>query len=147
MIDLSDEKAMLAFGARLAKQMRAGDIIALSGDLGTGKTTLARGILAGLGHDGEVPSPTFTLVQVYDSPRLLLPTWHVDLYRLEKAEEVDELGLDEALDEGALLVEWPERMGAALWPDALKLQIEGVGDEPRVLTADVPASWEKRWPR
>lgn len=150
MIDLPDEAATQALGARIAAVLRPGDVVALSGDLGAGKTTLARAILAGLGHAGEVPSPTFAIVQPYDPPDLRIPVWHVDLYRLEHAEEAAELGLDEARREAALIVEWPERLGDALWPDSLRLELTvapRAGDRPaaRRLTATVPPAWEDRW--
>lgn len=146
MIKLTGDAAMRGFGARLAAKIRAGDIVALSGDLGAGKTTLARGILEGLGLAGEAPSPTFTLVQSYDVPEVRLPVWHVDLYRLTGPEEAEELGLDEALEGGALLIEWPERLEGRLWPDTLVLRITGAGGEGRALTAEVPPAWESRWP-
>jgi tRNA threonylcarbamoyladenosine biosynthesis protein TsaE len=133
-----------AFGRRLAAALAPGDVVALFGDLGAGKTTLARGLLAGLGHDGEVASPTFPIVIPYDS--LALPVWHVDLYRIEDPGELEELALDEALQDGALIVEWPERMGAALWPDALRLTLKREGKGARALTAGVPPAWETRWP-
>ena len=108
-----------------------------------GKTALARGFIEGLGHGGEVPSPSFALVQPYDElePRV----WHVDLYRIEKRSEIDELGLDSAFD-AVLLVEWPERAGEQAWPEALALSLEFGPDGDRILTAKVPPSWEGRWP-
>jgi tRNA threonylcarbamoyladenosine biosynthesis protein TsaE len=133
-----------AFGLRLARELRAGDVVALFGELGAGKTTLARGILAGLGHDGEVASPTFPIVIPYET--LALPVWHVDLYRIEQPGELEELALDEALRDGALIVEWPERMGEALWPHSLRLSLHRTGEGARALTAGVPAAWEARWP-
>jgi tRNA threonylcarbamoyladenosine biosynthesis protein TsaE len=133
-----------ALGQRLAAQLRAGDVVALFGDLGAGKTTLARGILAGLGHDGEVASPTFPIVIPYETLRL--PAWHVDLYRVEDPAEVDELALEEALEDGLLILEWPERMGLALWPQSLRLTLRREGEGARALTAEVPAAWEARWP-
>ena len=133
-----------AFGRRLAAQLRAGDAIALFGELGAGKTTLARGILAGLGHEGEVASPTFPIVIPYEA--LTVPAWHVDLYRIEDPAELEELALDEALEDGALIVEWPERMGSALWPHSLRLTLRRDGEGARALTAEVPAAWEARWP-
>ncbi len=140
-----DEAGLAALAGRLAAVIRAGDVIALSGELGAGKTTLARGLLAALGHGGEVPSPTFTLVQTY--PDLAPPVAHVDLYRLEHPAEVEALGLDDWLEGGgALLVEWPERLGAACWPGRLWLRIEGAGGPTRRLTWDVPPAWEGRWP-
>ncbi len=134
-----------AAGAALAAVLRAGDVIALSGPLGAGKTSFARGLLAALGMAGEVPSPSFPIVIPYDPPDVSLPVLHVDLYRIEDPAEIAELGLDEALADAALLVEWPERMGAALWPHALRLAIvpEGAG---RRLTWEAPAAWDGRWP-
>ena len=141
---LEGPQATEAFGRRLAGQIRAGDVVALFGELGAGKTTLARGILAGLGHDGDVASPTFPIVIPYES--LAVPVWHVDLYRIEDPAEVEELALDEALEDGALIVEWPERMGVGLWPHALRLTLKRQGEGARALTAGVPAAWEARWP-
>lgn len=140
---LEDEQATLAFGARLAAMVRPGDVVTLSGPLGVGKTALARGLLEALGHRGEVPSPSFAIVQPYDE--LDLPVWHVDLFRIEDRSELDELGL-EAADEGVLLVEWPERAGASSWPQAVGLTLEFAEGGARRLTAEVPASWQGRWP-
>jgi tRNA threonylcarbamoyladenosine biosynthesis protein TsaE len=142
---LSGPEATEQAGAALAGLLRVGDVVALAGDLGAGKTTFARGLIAALGFAGEVPSPSFPIVIPYAPPELLLPLWHVDLYRIDDPEEIEELGLDEARADNALLIEWPERMGAALWPDALKLQIEADGDARR-LTWSLPAAWEGRWP-
>lgn len=143
---LPDETATMAAGERLAPVLRAGDIIALSGDLGAGKSTFARGILNGLGFSGDVPSPTFGLVIPYDTPDVQLPVWHVDLYRIEEPRDIEALALDEALDEGALLIEWPERMGDRLWPDALRLTLTHEPSGGRRLTVTVPPSWEGRCP-
>ena len=140
---LEDEQATLAFGARLAKAVRPGDAITLSGPLGVGKTALARGLIEALGHLGEVPSPSCAIVQPYDE--LDLPVWHVDLFRIEDRSELDELGL-EAADEGVLVVEWPEMAGASGWPHALGLTLEFAEGGARRLTAEVPASWQGRWP-
>ena len=140
---LEDEQATAALGAALAAVARSGDVITLSGPLGVGKTALARGFIAGLGHDGDVPSPSFAIVQPYDE--LEPPVWHVDLYRVEQAAEIDELGLDSAVD-AVLLVEWPERAGANAWPEGLALSLEFGPDGERILTAKVPPSWEGRWP-
>ncbi|MDO8290570.1 MAG: tRNA (adenosine(37)-N6)-threonylcarbamoyltransferase complex ATPase subunit type 1 TsaE [Parvibaculum sp.] len=117
-LTLPDEAATEALGRALASLLRVGDFVALNGDLGAGKTALARAIIrARLGDDDEdVPSPTFTLVQTYEAPEAdgaeaLLIT-HVDLYRLDDPSEVRELGLGEALDEGAILMEWSEKLGS-----------------------------------
>jgi tRNA threonylcarbamoyladenosine biosynthesis protein TsaE len=145
MIHLADAAATESFGARLSPLLRAGDVIALYGALGAGKTTLARGLLRGLGYRGDVSSPTFPIVQAYALPDTSIPLWHVDLYRIEDAAELDEIGLDEALEGAALVIEWPERL-PFLWPDALRLTLS---DEPgggRALTASVPPAWGARWP-
>lgn len=140
---IKDEKAMLAFGRKLAAVLKTGDVVTLAGPLSAGKTTLVRGLLAGLGHKGEVPSPSFALVQPYE---MLTPAvWHVDLYRIEDPSDLDELGLDEA-GGGALVVEWPEHAGRDAWPRALALSLEVLEDGARALTAVVPPSWEGRWP-
>lgn len=131
-----------ALAAALAAVLRPGDTVALHGDLGAGKSSLARGLLRALGWTGEVPSPTFTLVQAYDD--LPVPVWHCDLYRLNSPAEADALGLFET--DAALLIEWPERLGSRLPADALHLHLAGSGDAPRRLTWEAPAAWEARWP-
>jgi tRNA threonylcarbamoyladenosine biosynthesis protein TsaE len=127
-IILADPGATLALGARLGAQLAPGDVVCLSGGLGAGKTTLARGAIAAWTRDGqEAPSPTYVLVQTYEGPRGQL--WHVDLYRLKRAEEAWELGLEDAFADAACLIEWPERLGGALPRDRLDiaLEIEGEG--------------------
>ena len=140
---LTSEEETAAIGAALARAARSGDVITLSGPLGAGKTALARGFIDALGHAGEVPSPSFAIVQPYEE--LDPPVWHVDLYRIEEASELEELGLDAAAD-AVLLVEWPERAGAGAWPHALGLSLDVTQDGDRILTAKVPPSWEGRWP-
>ena len=140
---LDDEAATIAAGEKLAKVVRPGDVVTLSGDLGAGKTTLVRGLLRALGHEGEVPSPSFAIIQPYEE--LQPPVWHADLYRLEHSSELAELGLD-SLDDSVLIVEWPELAGDNAWPNALRLTLEITGPKRRRLTARVPAAWEKRWP-
>lgn len=142
---LADAAASHALGVALAGVARPGDVIALSGPLGAGKTSVARGLLAGLGLAGEAPSPSFAIVQPYDPPEVAFPVLHVDLYRLDDAREIEELGLDEARGDALLIVEWPERVGAAYWHDALWLTLAVAEDGSRALTAQVPASWEGRW--
>jgi tRNA threonylcarbamoyladenosine biosynthesis protein TsaE len=135
-----------ALGAALAGLLRPGDVVALSGPLGAGKTSLARGILSALGLGEEAPSPSYNLVIAYEPPELRIPVWHIDLYRIEDADEIDELGLADARNDAVLLIEWPERMGGALWPDALQLNLEPDPDGGRRLTWSVPTAWEIRWP-
>lgn len=141
---LADEQAAGAIGAKLAAKLQSGDIVTLEGPLGVGKTTLVRAVLHALGHQGEVPSPSFALVQPYD--RLDPPVLHADLYRLEDPEELLEIGLDE--DPRAIqLVEWPERAGAGAFPTALALRLTFEPDgETRRLTWELPLAWEGRWP-
>ncbi len=141
---LKDEKATLKLGRQLAGALKPGDVVTLSGPLSAGKTTLVRGLLAALGHRGEVPSPSFAIVQPYET--LAVPVWHVDLYRIENSSDLDELGLDDIRQEGALIIEWPEHAGRDVWPEALALSLEVLEDGARALTAMVPAPWEGRWP-
>lgn len=140
-----NEAAMANLGARIADRLRPGDVIGLSGDLGAGKTTLARAILAALGLLGEAPSPTFAIIQPYDAPDVRVPVAHVDLYRLDDPQDCRELGLEDYADAGALLIEWPERLPVGAWPEMLLLRLDGSGSTRR-LTARVPAAWEGRWP-
>lgn len=142
-MNLDNEAATLATGEKLAGLLKAGDVVTLTGDLGAGKTTMVRGLLQALGHAGEVPSPSFALVQPYED--LDPPVWHADLYRVETASELAELGLD-SLADSVLIVEWPERAGYDAWPGALRLSLEITGPRRRRLTAQVPAPWEGRWP-
>jgi tRNA threonylcarbamoyladenosine biosynthesis protein TsaE len=140
---LADEDETKAFGGRLATELRSGDVVTLSGPLGVGKTALARAILGALGHVGDVPSPSFAIVQPYED--LNLPVWHVDLFRIEDTAELDELGLEAAAD-GVLLVEWPEKARDTMWQQALGLTLDFAASGARSLTATVPASWQSRWP-
>lgn len=146
-LSLTDLDATADVGARLAAVLRAGDVVTLSGGLGAGKTSLARGVLAAMGLAEEAPSPTFAIVQPYAPPEVRLPVLHVDLYRLDDPAEVAELGLDEARLDAALLIEWPERAGADRWPDALAFELVVAQDGARRLTWRAPAAWDGRWPR
>lgn len=143
---LADLASTEAVGASLAAVARPGDVILLDGPLGAGKTSLARGFLAALGLAGEAPSPSFAIVQPYAPPEVRVPVLHVDLYRVEDAGELAELGLDDALGDAVLLVEWPDRAGPGYWPDALRLTLAPVADDARRLTWVAPAAWERRWP-
>lgn len=140
---LATEAETTAFGEALARAAQRGDVITLSGPLGAGKTALARGFIAALGHQGDVPSPSFAIVQPYEE--LEPPVWHADLYRIDDPAEIEELGLDAAAD-AVLLVEWPERAGPSAWPEALRLSLDIAPTGDRILTASVPPSWEGRWP-
>jgi tRNA threonylcarbamoyladenosine biosynthesis protein TsaE len=142
---LPNAEATESFGAALAPALQPGDVIALFGALGAGKTTFARGLLRGLGHDGDVASPTFPIVQAYAPPDTRIPLWHVDLYRIEEPAELEEIGLDEARGEAALVIEWPERL-PFLWPDTLRLTLAVEPCGARGLTAQVPPAWGARWP-
>jgi tRNA threonylcarbamoyladenosine biosynthesis protein TsaE len=125
-LKLADEAATAALGQMLAAAVRPGDVIALEGDLGAGKSTLARGLIQALtSPETEVPSPTFTLVQTYDAPAFAV--WHFDLYRLERPGEARELGLDESAA-GLALIEWPERLGANLPATRLEVRLSFDGD-------------------
>jgi tRNA threonylcarbamoyladenosine biosynthesis protein TsaE len=130
-IPLPDEAATQALGARLGRLLRAGDVVALSGPLGAGKTTFARAAIGAVTGREEAPSPTFGLVETYEGP--LFTLWHFDLYRLEKAEDVWELGFEDALDGGALLIEWPERIASLLPPETLLIRLEPEADGRRAL--------------
>jgi len=135
---LPDLAATEALGARIAGQLRPGDLVALSGELGAGKTTLARTIVTSLGVAENVPSPTFTLVQCYETPALIIS--HYDLYRLKSPRELDELGLEEALELGAVLVEWPERAETRLPMDRLTVELSA-HDDGRRAALSAPKRW------
>jgi len=122
--------ATMALAGRIAPLLEPGDALALWGDLGAGKTSLAREILRALGVTEDVPSPTFTLVQSYETPRLTVA--HYDWYRLKNARELDELGFREALEDGAALVEWPERAPDYLPDETLHLRLSIDGEGRRV---------------
>ena len=137
---LPDLGATQMLGARIAGALRPGDTVALSGDLGAGKTTLARAILASLGVTEAVPSPTFTLVQSYDTPHLSVS--HYDLYRLKSEGEMDELGLEDALELGAALIEWPERAGNRLPRERLTVTLRAA-PEGRRADLSGPSRWRE----
>lgn len=146
MIALADAAATEAFGRALAAKVRPGDVVALSGQLGAGKTSIARGLLAALGLEGEAPSPSFAIVQPYEPPETVFPVLHIDLYRIDDPDEAEELGLDDARADSLLLVEWPERLPDGFWAGALWLTLTIEADGSRALTARVPAAWKDRWP-
>ena len=138
---LSSESETLALGERLGALLQVGDIVTLTGDLGAGKTTLARGCIKALCGAEDVPSPTYTLVQTYAAPRFEL--YHLDLYRLEKPKDAFELGIDEAFDFGVSLIEWPDRLGSYLPSDNLTIHIAFEG-EGRQTSLTAGPSWEAR---
>ncbi len=143
---LPDLAAMDAYGARIAKRLREGDVVALSGGLGAGKTTLARAILTALGHEGEVPSPTFTILETYEAPPLRLSIVHADFYRLEDPSELRELGLEDYREGAALLAEWPDNAGGfAHEAGCLEITLE-TAEKGRVAIASGGADWLGRMP-
>jgi tRNA threonylcarbamoyladenosine biosynthesis protein TsaE len=142
---LKDADATARLGARIAPLLAAGDAVLLYGALGMGKSTLARGLIRALTRpDEDVPSPTFTLVQFYESVPSVA---HFDLYRLTRADEAAEIGLDEALDDGCAVIEWPERLGddpaAWLGPDRLSVTLAEDADG-RVATVSGVGAWESK---
>jgi tRNA threonylcarbamoyladenosine biosynthesis protein TsaE len=142
-VDLPDETATAALAARIAAVARPADIIALKGDLGSGKTAFARAFIRACGSHDEVPSPTFTLVQVYDAGPTAI--WHFDLYRIRAPEEAWELGIEDAFITGISLIEWPERLGPLLPDRRLELSF-AFDDEPgaRRIAIDPGREWEAR---
>ncbi len=140
---LPDTDATSRFGARLAQMLQAGDMVLLEGDLGAGKTTLARGVIEALTGVTDAPSPTYTLVQHYETRSGLL-LLHADLYRLEDAEELDELGIDEAPDHTIILIEWPDRMGDRRPTDRLDIILTETGPHGRTATLIGFGSWTTR---
>lgn len=142
-IDLPDENATAVFAAQLAALAMPGDVIALKGELGAGKTTLARAFIHARGGDETVPSPTFTLLQVYELPGGAV--WHFDFHRLLKPEEAWELGIEDAFRDGISLIEWPERLGPLLPERRLEIAL-AFGDTPdaRQVSLDPGTGWQAR---
>lgn len=137
--------ATAAIGAAIGTLLGPGDLVVLAGDLGAGKTTLAKGIAAGLGVTDPVTSPTFAIVQEYEGR---VPVAHADVYRLTSIAELADLALDELLDDHVVLVEWGDRVAAALPPDRIEIRLEsGVGPDDRRLTVTpVGFRWAERAP-
>lgn len=144
-IALADEAATAALARRVAAVARPGDVIALAGGLGVGKTSFARAFLRARAGDDtlEVPSPTFTLVQTYDLPGGAV--WHLDLYRLKRPDEAWELGIEEAFGAAIVLIEWPENLGDILPAEHLEIRLAmGDGPQARVATLGACAAWQAR---
>ena len=145
-VDLPDLAAVERFGRRIAGAMRAGDVVALTGTLGAGKTTLARAIIAALGHIGEVPSPSFTIIETYDPPAVSLPLVHADFYRLDDPAEVGELGLDDYRYGAAMVAEWPQNAGGfGHEPACLSITLE-IAESGRRAIVEAGADWQSRIP-
>ena len=145
-IDLPDLAATSALGERIAAALQAGDVVALSGGLGAGKTTLARAIIAGLGHQGEVPSPSFAIIETYDPPAVRLPLVHADFYRLARPQEAEELGLDDYREGAALIAEWPEQAGGfGHEPGCLSIRLE-TAETGRIAIVEPGVDWLGRLP-
>ena len=143
LLPLRSLPATAALAARLAPLLRAGDVVALSGDLGAGKTFFARALIQALGGPDEVPSPTFTLVHTYDLAPA--PVWHFDLYRLARPEDAYELDIEDAFVDAISLIEWPERLGALLPRDRLDINLAfGETETARVATIAGGPSWSER---
>lgn len=141
-LDLPDAETTARLGAAVALALRPGEAVCLEGPLGAGKSTLARALVRALTTPHEdVPSPTFTLVQFYEGSRF--PLAHFDLYRLERADEAFEIGLDEALEEGAAVIEWPGRLGGRLPPDRLDIDI-AINGEGRTARLSPHGAWKGR---
>ena len=158
--DLPDLAAMSEFGRRIAQVLRAGDVVALEGGLGAGKTTLSRAIIAALGFSGEVPSPTFTIIETYDAPPLSLPVVHADFYRLNDPSELEEIGLEDYREGAVLIAEWPDHAGGfgheraclSIKLQSVNIDANGKGadakgaDEGRIAIARGGADWLERMP-
>ena len=132
--NIKNEKQTLSIAQKIAAQISAPCFIALSGDLGAGKSVLARAIIQNISNNPsqDVPSPTFTLVQQYETERGLI--WHFDLYRLDQDIDVHELGWDDALFDGICLVEWPERAGHLLPEDRIDINLKVINANERIMT-------------
>jgi tRNA threonylcarbamoyladenosine biosynthesis protein TsaE len=148
-VAITSEEQTAALASAVSEHLRAGDVICLRGDLGTGKTTFTRSLVAGLGSPARVSSPTFTLVHEYRGGRL--PVWHVDAYRLRTPDDIADIGLDEVflMREGVVVIEWPERIEAALPEDHLDISIHDTSGDTREIDfipngprwTDFPKHW------
>jgi len=145
-LELPDLDATMRLGRTIAAASRIGDVIALSGELGAGKTALARAIIGALGHEGEVPSPSFSIVEIYAPPDTRLPVVHADFYRLRDPLEAAEIGLDDYRDGAVLIAEWPENAGGFEHePACLSISLE-LADEGRTAIVEGGPDWLGRMP-
>jgi tRNA threonylcarbamoyladenosine biosynthesis protein TsaE len=145
-VALPDLAAMSRLGAAIAEALLPGDVVALQGGLGAGKTTLARAIIAGLGHKGEVPSPSFAIIELYEPPTVRLPVVHADFYRLKHPSEAEEIGLDDYRQGAAMIAEWPEQAGGFLHePGCLTITLEPA-EEGRIAIVEAGVDWLGRTP-
>lgn len=142
-VQVADEAAMARLGAGLGPLLRAGDVVCLHGDLGVGKTTLARGLIAAQTGEEDIPSPTFSLVQIYETAPT--PLWHLDLYRIEASAEIWELGFEDALETAISLVEWPDKAAEAMPPEALNVTLLTLADDTRQVTFGADARYSSCW--
>ncbi|GGN44784.1 tRNA (adenosine(37)-N6)-threonylcarbamoyltransferase complex ATPase subunit type 1 TsaE [Novosphingobium indicum] len=146
-IDLPDLQAMDRLGRTIASNLRPGDVVALTGGLGAGKTTLARAIIAALGHEGEVPSPSFSIVELYDPPAVRIPLVHADFYRLNDPGEAEEIGLDDYRARAAMIAEWPDHAGGfADEGGCLSITLDVVGNG-RIAIVEGGSDWLGRMPQ
>jgi tRNA threonylcarbamoyladenosine biosynthesis protein TsaE len=145
-IALPDLAAMSRLGAAIAEALLPGDVVALQGGLGAGKTTLARAIIAGVGHKGEVPSPSFAIIELYEPPTVRLPVVHADFYRLKHPSEAEEIGLDDYRQGAAMIAEWPEQAGGfSHEPGCLTITLEPA-EEGRIAIVEAGVDWLGRTP-
>lgn len=145
-IILQDIAGTEEFGSRIAANLRPGDVVALSGGLGAGKTTLARAIISALGYDAEVPSPSFTIIETYDPPAVRLPVVHADFYRLVSPSDAAELGLADYRDGAVLIAEWPENAGGfGHDPACLQIVLEAA-ETGRIAIVSGGSAWQGRMP-
>lgn len=147
-LELQNLAATERLGQFLSQDLAAGDVIALYGPLGAGKSTLARALISTLcPNEADIPSPTFTLVQTYDMPDGT-PLWHLDLYRIDTPDDAIELGIEDAFLDAVCLIEWPERLGTLLPDDCLSIHInitdDALDSQVRQVEINVPASWDRR---
>jgi tRNA threonylcarbamoyladenosine biosynthesis protein TsaE len=143
-LQFNTEHDLVDWGVQLGSHLRAGDSIGLSGPLGAGKTSLARGILKGLGYIGEVASPSFAIVHPYDPPDVSLSVLHCDFYRLNDPEEAEQLGLDDYYDNGAIIAEWPEKAPIFSGAQHLDIVIKVDANQARFLSINAGTQWEGR---